>query len=235
MGKVKGPISQFLSESRDLIDNSGSDPGIMTKLAGFGFTEAKVAALKALLQECDTLQSVQMKEYGDQVAATSELNTLWNQADQTYMNTLKVARVALRGTTRPGKEILLYGPRLRSFTGWVEQAKRFYDNLLRDNELMNKMTEYGYTPEKLQQEAALMEQVYQKHLQQVKEMGEAQEATKTRDQKLDELAVSISDFRAIVKVALSDSPQQLEKLGILVRSGPASRKQAPPDPGDTEE
>jgi anion-transporting ArsA/GET3 family ATPase len=76
--------------------------------------------------------------------------------------------------------------------------------------------------QKLQDEAALMNRVYLKHLQQAKETGEAQEATKIRDKALDELAVYVSNLWAIVKVALSDSPQQLEKLGILARSGGAS-------------
>jgi hypothetical protein len=59
--------------------------------------------------------------------------------------------------------------------------------------------------QKLQDEAALMNRVYLKHLQQAKEIGEAQEATKIRDKALDELAVYVSNLWAIVKVALSDS------------------------------
>lgn len=64
----------------------------------------------------------------------------------------------------------------------------------------------------------MVDKVIAKHLQQKKETGEAQEATGIRDNALDKLAHWLSDFRAVAKVALDDSPQQLEKLGILART-----------------
>ena len=83
---------------------------------------------------------------------------------------------------------------------------------------MNLLSGYGYTPEKLQQEADLVEHVAGLRSQQKKELGEAQAATEIRDKKMDELARWISDLRAVAKVALGDNPQQLEKLGILART-----------------
>ncbi|NEP46299.1 MAG: hypothetical protein F6K35_46720, partial [Okeania sp. SIO2H7] len=53
---------------------------------------------------------------------------------------------------------------------------------------------------------------------QEKEKGEAQQATKTRDEALDALDDWLGDFLAIAEVALADKPQLLEALGVLVRS-----------------
>jgi anion-transporting ArsA/GET3 family ATPase len=113
---------------------------------------------------------------------------------------------------------MLFGDRKRSLSGWLEQARAFYTNLLGDSGFLTALSAYGYTQAKLEQEAALVEQVIAKHMAQKKEMGEAQEATAMRDKALDNLAKWISDFRAVVKVALEEDPQQLEKLGILARS-----------------
>jgi hypothetical protein len=125
---------------------------------------------------------------------------------------------------------------MRSFTGWVEQVKRFYDNILENDELKNGMMEYGYPEPRLRQERDQLDQVYAKHLQQTREMGQAQDATKARDKALDELAVFVSDLRAIARVALSDTPQQLEMLGIMVKSRrAASSKAETPEPDDTDE
>ena len=74
-----------------------------------------------------------------------------------------------------------------------------------------------------------MDQVAAKNLQQKKEIGEAQNATEARDKKFDELAKWVSDLRAVARVALTDSPQQLEKLGILARSSPKAQKAAKSD------
>jgi hypothetical protein len=87
------------------------------------------------------------------------------------------------------------------------------------------MTKFGYTTDKLNNEYTLVKDVADKNLTQKKETGEAQQATELRDKKIDELDKWISDFRSIAKVALSDTPQKLEKLGILARTeGTAYRK-----------
>jgi hypothetical protein len=54
-----------------------------------------------------------------------------------------------------------------------------------------------------------------------------QNATLARDKKLDELASQISDLRAVAKVVLQGTPQQLEKLGILARSERRARRKKP--------
>ena len=100
----------------------------------------------------------------------------------------------------------------------MQQAKAFYTNITGDRDFLASLSKYGYTPEKLQAEAALLDEVTAKHMAQKKEMGEAQEATEARDKALDDLAKWVSDFRAVAKVALDECSQQLEKLGILARS-----------------
>lgn len=88
------------------------------------------------------------------------------------------------------------------------------------------MAEFGYPEEKLKQEYEMVKRVVEKNLQQKKEKGESEQATRIRDQKLDQLADFVSDLRGIAKVALADTPDYLEKLGILARSaGFAPRKQ----------
>ena len=77
---------------------------------------------------------------------------------------------------------------------------------------------YTYTQAKLQTEAALVENVATLSEVQDKERGEAQEATKIRDAKLDQLDQWLADYKAIAEIALSASPQQLEQLGWVVPS-----------------
>lgn len=83
---------------------------------------------------------------------------------------------------------------------------------------MNTLSQFGYTSQKLKQESDFLKKVRFQSQQQKKEIGEAQATTQARNKKIEELAKWISDFKAVAKVALEQNPQQLEKLGILVRT-----------------
>ncbi|MGE5582545.1 MAG: hypothetical protein ACM3X9_08385 [Bacillota bacterium] len=218
MSVSKNRIDEFLLSAQVMIENALSDSGVKTALAGYGFTENKIMDIKKLYEEVAALHNAQKKEYGEQVAATSELNEIWEQADRRYMKTLKIARVSFKDNVKAYKAMILYGDRKQSLSGWLEQAKALYSNILNDPGMLAVIGEYGYTPEKLKEEEALIDQVTAKHLEQKKEIGEAQEATQNRDKKLDELAMRISGLRAVAKVALDENPQMLEKLGILART-----------------
>lgn len=223
MANLKNPIAEFLLEAQVMIENSLTDPVVKAALATYGYTEETLAVGKTLYDETVALQNAQSKEYGDQVAATSELYDLWKTADRQYMKTLKIARIAFLDHPKADRAVMLFGQRKESLSGWLAQAQLFYANILNDADLMDSLAEYGYTSEKIQQESALLNQIAVKNQQQKKEMGEAQAATQARDKKIDELAKWVSNLRAVAKVALADDPQQLEKLGILARTTPVSR------------
>jgi len=55
-------------------------------------------------------------------------------------------------------------------------------------------------------------------MEHTRETGEAQNARDMRDTKLEELDDWCSKYQAVVELALADSPQLLEKLGIVVKS-----------------
>lgn len=56
-----------------------------------------------------------------------------------------------------------------------------------------------------------------KYLKQLKEMGEAQKATGVKNEAVDALKDWMSDFISVSRIALEDSPQELEILGIVVK------------------
>jgi hypothetical protein len=212
--------------AKTMIENALSDNDVKTALAGYGYDEAMLQTGKTLYDEAFELNLAQKKETGEKVAATTEFNNLWAEVDQQYMKTLKVARIVLKNLYKADQSAMLYGVRKPSFNGWQEQAVSFYANILKDPQLLEVMAKFGYPEEKLQEEYEMVKEVIQKQLRQKKEKGESEQATRFRDQKLDELADFVSDLRGIAKVALADTPDYLEKLGILARSaGFTPRKQ----------
>ena len=214
MAKPKRSIDERLLAAQVAIDNTLGDADVLAALNVFGYDEARLNAGKALYEEALALVNQQKAEYGDQFEATAAVRAAWEEADAAYRRTLKVARVALKGSQKARAAMMLSGTRKQSLSGWLEQATAFYTNLVGDADLMAAMGNFGYDQAKLQTEGALVQVVVEANLAQEKEKGEAQDATKQRDAKLDELDVWMADFKAIAQVALEENPQWLEKLGF---------------------
>ncbi len=211
-------IAQRLLNAETAINNTLANPQILTAVTAYGYTEAILEAAQALHAEVVELNERQHQEYGEQYAATAAVQAAWDEAAAAYSNAVKIARIAFRGNTTAHAALGLNGRRKESLSGWLEQSRLFYNNLLRNPAFITVMAPYTYTQTKLQTEAALVENVATLSELQDKERGEAQEATKTRDAKLDELDQWLADYKAIAEVALSGSPQQLEQLGWVVPS-----------------
>ena len=91
---------------------------------------------------------------------------------------------------------------------------QFYDNLLSEPDFIDKLSEFGYSTEKIATEFDMIKQVVDSNNKQEKEKGEAIESTKERDAKLDELDEWISTYQMIAKMVFEDSKDNLIKLGF---------------------
>ncbi|MBI9034671.1 MAG: hypothetical protein JEZ03_09400 [Bacteroidales bacterium] len=184
----------------------------------FGYTEAKLQAALAMIVEARQLANQQLTEYAEQYQATENVYTAWDASNKVYVNSLRIARIAFRKNIQAQTALMLNGRRNASLNGWLEQATTFYANMLPNAVYMAAMSEFGFTPERLQEEHAMMQNVRELNQNQQKEKGEAQHATLARDAKVEELADWMHDFFAIARIALADNPQWMEKLGVVVEA-----------------
>jgi hypothetical protein len=219
-----GTLSQFIESSKVLIENARAVPELSGCLAAYGYDTARLAEGQRLWSKADALVRKQAKEYGEQHEATAVAEQARAEVESAYMKTLKVARVALAEESLANSALKLYGPRKETLSGLIDQASTFYANLCTEPKFCQKMLRFGYLPQKLQAEAMLVENLRQKIQLQAKETGEAQAATAERDKKIAELDAWVSDLRAIARVAFYESPQELEKLGIVALNSPRLKK-----------
>ena len=211
-------IDQRLADAQLAINNSLNSSKIMAAVTPFGFDLAALQAARGLYEQCMDLVAIQKQEYGEQHEATAVLQTIWDSANRTYMNSRKISRIALRDRPKAQSTLGLNVKLKRSIGGWMEQTAVFYSNMLRNPDFVTAMGAYGYDEAKLEAEAALMQEVVTANGVQEDERGDAQEATKTRDAKLDELDQWLADYKVIARIALQDTPQMLEKLGWIAPS-----------------
>jgi hypothetical protein len=209
-------IAQRLLDAEMSIKGTLNNPQILTAVTPFGYDQTRMEAGLALFDEARLLTELQGKEYGEQYKATSTLEQTQAQADVAYRAALKIARVAFEGDDSARKALLLNGVRKKSMSGWLEQTRHFYNNLLRSPAFLAIMAAYNYPQAKLEAEAAMVEAVQTTHELQNKERGEAQAATKRRDAKLAEMDKWVAAYKKVAEVALAASPQAMEQLGWVV-------------------
>ena len=190
-----------------------SDPQIEPLMADFGYDSMALSEGLEHITRVEELIAKQSVEYGEQYEATEELNYRFEVAQKAYNTTIALARIAFRGNTRLQEKLVLSGKRKKSFSGWISDAHEFYLNC--DAEVLDGLARYGRTPEKIEGEKALLEDLRSARAKQLTEIGEAQAATEERDSAIDAFILWINDFYTVAKIALGDHPQLSEKLGII--------------------
>jgi len=211
-------IAERLFEAERAINNTLKTPEILAVVTPYGYDQVRVDAALVLLKETQSLVELQEREYGDQYEATQNVQLAWDEAAVAYSAAVKIARVAFRDHKAAAGALGLTGVRKQSLSGWLKQARGFYNNLLKDPAFIAIMAPFSYDQVKLEAEAALVQVVADASDAQDTERGQAQAATLARDAKLDELDRWVADYKAVAEVAFAAAPQMLEQLGWVVPS-----------------
>ena len=214
-------IHRSLTDSMALItlgiNGTLNNPTIMAKMNPFGYTEAVMNEGKTKLDITQAAVIQHQKEYGDQYTANENKNALWDEAQTNYKTILTLSRVALKDKPGALHSLRATGKRNRSLTGFIKDARFLYNNLINQPEYLEIMRRFAITKARLVAANLQIDELERAHENSFKEKGEAQDMTIKRDQLFDDLYNWYSDFRAVARLALNDTPQMLEKLGIIVK------------------
>jgi hypothetical protein len=174
-------------------------------------------AKRAPTPQAQALHQKQMKEYGEQFAATDEVSKAREKANAVYMMYVKLARLAFEKDRYVYGSLQLNGRRNESHSGWLRQASTFYNHALEDKNIQTGLALMGITFEKLKAGQKLVKDFEIKLDKQIMESSQAQKATELRDQALDRMNDWMYKFIKVSRIALQDSPQDLEALGLTIK------------------
>lgn len=216
MSVINTSLSDFFAESALILNNAQNHAEISAALNAFGYDAATLGAGQALLDTARDLYDAQIKEYGEQHAATQAFQEAVGTADKSYAAHRSLAKIVFKDDAQRQTDLHLNARKPQAFNLWYAQARHFYTALLTDTEAQSKLARFNITNEKLVAAQAQVEQSFSLNNLQEQEKGEAQEATQTRNTAIEALSEWLGDFKTVARIALEDTPQLLEALYIGV-------------------
>jgi hypothetical protein len=214
MSKVNISYKKLIFSFHLMIDNTLTDDEIKEAILPFNYDMKKLNEGKNLLDETEKTRNNQLMQLGLKLKCTAEFNAALDAAKKVTNSTRNVVSVHFKSDVEIKK--ILSSQSGNSFPSWVDNMNKFYNYILNNNTLIEKMLSVGYSKEKLNAEYDMIKDVINKKYLQTKAAGESLQLTADKDDKVNELYEWKEKFKTILKIALKDKPQKLEKLGIKV-------------------
>lgn len=211
-------LADFLNRTQVLLDNMERNGIIAAAMLPFGYDAIRIQEGRALLDGLNTADKEQVAEYADQYAATEAVMQAWEQAGEMYGLHRALAKRVFKGDKHAQRGLLLNERVPRKRSDWMRQADVFYDGLLGSPERVAAMGMFGQTQLGFEAGQAAVTAVKSLDGIQQDEIGEAQKATLTRDTIWAEARVWVVTAIEVAGFALTDDPQLMESLGVVVES-----------------
>lgn len=207
-------IPELFAEAQTYLYNASEQPEIQKKMNQHGFTPKRFLEGTFLLDDSKRLHSHKTNKYGEKQESALQVQTNEQLAKQMFVDHVDVVKFVFR----KDPAILAKFDVERIATkvkAWTHQAVFFYSKA---EAYADVLAQHGLTQDQRSQASAMVEAVATARNQRLQKKGEAEEATRTRDQSVKVLRAWMKDFRATARIALKDSPQLLEAIGIVVKT-----------------
>jgi hypothetical protein len=208
---------QFLKFRRGL-ELTASDDSLKTKAAQFGYGDAKVAEGLALADEVDRLYKAQKKAKADQFEATQVFRERRAAAETALKLLIQTARLAFKDDRGTYRALGLDQRRVKAYGDWLAQSDLFYTHLKSQPGAIEQMVAYNVTAEQIQAAEQLLTDTKEADKNQEKLKADSQDATELKNKAYRTFKNWMKGFIKVMTVALQDSPQMKEKLGIVTPS-----------------
>lgn len=210
--------AETLEMYRVALENAQAQSVIAALMAELGYDPAELEKGKTLLAEARTAYASNQTEDDETSAAYASFVSKKEALNTAYTLHRKKAKVIFRNDPLMLDKLALSGSTPKAFVKWLESLKKFYTTAAADTALQSKLARLKLTAEELTAGGAMLTDVEQARAVYLKEKGETQVATQTKDAALAKIDDWMSEFFAVARIALEDQPQLLEVLGKTVRS-----------------
>ena len=206
---------QLIAKMKVAFTNA-KQPEILAELGTVGITETQLDDYLTEITNLEQLSQQQIREYGEQYAATDLFNKKREAIDATFVRHRNLAKIIFKGDRQANTTLGIDDGRKQAYAAWYQQVNNFYSQILANPDFKTKVATVNIDDAAIAAQQAALQEVSALKESQKKELGEAQRATDTRDAALDLLYPKYTQLVAFAKV-LFPNDQTLEKLGIIVK------------------
>ena len=209
---------EALEQYRVSLENVGNQTEIATIMAEFGYDETLLTEGKTLLTKTREAFDFNKKEDDETTEAYQNFTDAKENLAKTYALHRKKGKVIFRKEPTTLSKLALTGSLPSAYIKWLETVKKFYTVAVSDTEIQNKLVRLKVSIEELNGTIQLISNLEQARSEYLREKGESQDSTKTKDKAFAEIDDWMFEFYAVAKIALEEHPQLLESLGKFVKS-----------------
>ena len=210
--------AEALEQYRVSFENVEKQPEIATIMAEFGYDETLLTEGKTLLTKTRQAFDFNKKEDDETTEAYKNFTELKENLAKTYTLHRKKGKVIFRKEPTTLNKLALTGSLPTAYIKCLETVKKFYTVAAADSDIQSKLVRLKITTEEINGTIQLITNLELARAEYLREKGESQDSTKSKDKAFGEIDDWMSEFYAVAKIALEDNPQLLESLGIFVRS-----------------
>jgi hypothetical protein len=210
--------SQYLYQVNMLFTNSITDDVIKGAVCNFGYTESRLAEGKRMYEDLDAIEAEHGNKSVEKVTLYGRKKEKQKGLMRSYMKYLKIARIAFVSNIEAREALMIDGPRERTYKKWVFQISVFCNNLLDSSEYWPELEKYGVTKKHIQELKSELIEMNELSDKGAKVTGLVKMLTQKKQKQTMKVQSWVSDYIKIARIALEDAPQNLEKLGIIVKS-----------------
>jgi len=216
--KKSNSQAENLEQYRIALENAGTQTTIASVLSELGYDKPEIDKGKVLLEVARTAYDFNKTEDDETLDAYAAFSDKKTELETVYSLHRKKAKVIFRKEPVYLEKLGISGSLPRAYVNWMEIVKKFYNVSLEDTEIQNKLVRLKITVEDLTAAKTIISDLEVVRAEYIKEKGESQDATKTKDAALAKIDDWMSEFYAVARIGLEDNPQLLEALGKIVKS-----------------
>jgi len=195
-----------------LINLLKTEEEIKEILAKYGHTDEDTAAFEVLLKKASELNSNQNTSVSDKKESYVKYSEAFDDLEKDYLKIFGFAKLAFKKVPEKAAALDLNSPKPSKQTDILKKIQTFLDIMLKDNEILTRMSKYKYTKEIIQAIKDKLNKTQQLYLASEEESREYHSLVEAKNMAMAKMEESLEDLVDLIRVVFADRPDILKKL-----------------------